>query len=64
MDGSVGPFLAKHKKKLLIGAGIVAVGLGVVLYIKHSRTPAKRTPARAKGLSGAKRSGRRRVELK
>ncbi len=70
VDGPVGDFLTKHKKKILVGVGITAIGLGALLYLKHSR---KQKATQRTGLGGVSRrrkkkrkstTRRRTVELK
>ncbi len=55
VDGKVGDFLTKHKKKILVGAGVLAIGLGAVLYVKHSKDKKKARTSSSRGLSGTGR---------
>lgn len=48
VDGAGMDFFKKHKKKILIGAGLVAAGLGLY-YLTKSK---KAAPRRARSLSG------------
>lgn len=64
LDGKVSEFLKRHKKPILIGAGVLAVGIGTYFLIKYNKNSASvtsrtTTTRRRTGVSGVGRVRRR-----